>query len=306
VGINAMKKYFISLMFLFIAVVVTCTPASAGHIGVIMTGDIPYYNDVHKAFLAGMGDQAHEVVVQKPMPDPMSWTNAARKISSLGSDVIVSYGAPATLTTMKVTSDIPIVFAGVYAPDAMGLTGKNATGISSTVPIEMILKKMNAISKLSNVAIILSKAEKDSILQTKVIKKIEASYGFKSTLISVKGKVDKSKLTGFDAIIVTTCSAGMINIKDILEVGRNNKIPTVALLGGAENDGVILTVTADAEEQGKELAEMVKKVIGGAKPSGMAVIKPKKIGVILNMKEAELLGFSVPENIKSSATRIIK
>jgi putative ABC transport system substrate-binding protein len=139
-----------------------------------------------------------------------------------------------------------------------------------------------------------------------VIKKIEASYGFKSTLISVKGKVDKSKLTGVDAIIVTTCSAGMINIKDILEVGRNNKIPTVALLGGAENDGVILTVTADAEEQGKELAEMVKKVIGGAKPSGMAVIKPKKIGVILNMKEAELLGFSVPENIKSSATRIIK
>ena len=98
----------------------------------------------------------------------------------------------------------------------------------------------------------------------------------------------------------------LINIKDILEVGRNSKIPTVALMGGAENDGVILTVTADPEEQGKELAEMVKKVIGGAKPSGMAVIKPKKIGVILNMKEAELLGFSVPENIKSSATRIIK
>jgi putative ABC transport system substrate-binding protein len=306
VGISAMKKYSILLMFLLFTVVVMCTPASAGQIGVIMTGDIPYYNDVHKAFLANMGDQSHEIVLQKPMPDSMSWTNSARKITALGSDVIVSYGAPATLTTMKVTSDIPIVFAGVYAPEAMGLTGKNATGISSTVPIEMILKKMNAISKLSKVAIILSKAEKDSILQTKVIKKIEARLGFKSTLVSVKGKVDKSKITGVDAIIVTTCSAGMMNIKDILEFGRNNKIPTVALMGGAENDGVILTVTADPGEQGKELAVMVKKIMGGAKPAGLPVIKPKKVGVILNMREAELLGFSVPENIKSSVTRIIQ
>jgi len=302
----AMKKYLTQLILFLVTVAVMCTPASAGNIGVIMTGDIQYYNDVHTAFLAHMGEQGHEVVMQKPMPDAMSWTNAARKLSTVGSDVIIAYGAPATLTTMKETSEIPIVFAGVYEPEAMGLTGKNATGISSTVPVETLLKKMNEIKKLSNVAIILSKAEKDSILQTKMIKNIESSLGFQSTLISVSGKVNKSSITGVDAIIVTTCSAGMINIKDIIEVGRKNKMLTASLIGGAENDGVILTIAADPEEQGKELAVMVKKIIGGASPSGMQVKKPTKVGVILNMKEAELLGFSVPSNVKSSATRVIE
>ena len=301
-----MKKHTILSILLLIAVVVMCTSAWAGHIGVIMTGDIPYYNNVHKAFLAHMGEQGHEVIVQKPMPDPMSWTNAARKLSTIGSDVIVSYGAPATLTTMKVTSEIPIVFAGVYEPEAMGLTGKNATGISSTVSVEMVLKKMNEIAKLSSVAVILSKAEKDSILQTKIIKNSESRLGFQSTLISVSGKINKNLITGVDAILVTTCSAGMMNIKDIIEVGRKNKILTAALIGGAENDGVILTIAADPEEQGKELAAMVKKIIGGANPSGMQVKKPTKVGVILNMREAEFLGFSVPPNVKSSATRVIE
>jgi len=302
---SSVKHTTLSILLLF-TVVVMCTPAWAGRIGVIMTGDIPYYNDVHTAFLAHMGEQGHDVVEQRPMPDPMSWTNAARKLSTIGSDVIVSYGAPATLTTMKVTSEIPIVFAGVYEPETMGLTGKNATGISSSVPVEMVLKKMNEIAKLSNVAVILSKAEKDSILQTKMIKNSESSLGFHSKLISVSGKINKSAITGVDAILVTTCSAGMMNIKDIIEIGRKNKILTAALIGGAENDGVILTITADPEEQGKELAGMVKKIIGGANPSGMQVKKPTKVGVILNMREAELLGFSVPPNVKSSATRVIE
>lgn len=303
---SSMKKHTILLLLFVFTVIVTCRPAWAGHIGVIMTGDIQYYNDVHKAFLAHMGEQGHEVVVQKPMPDSMSWMNAARKLSTIGSDVIVSYGAPATLTTMKVTSEIPIVFAGVYEPEAMGLTGKNATGISLSVPVEMVLKKMNEIAELSNVAVILSKAEKDSILQTKMIKRSESSLGFKSTLISVSGKLNKSSITGVNAILVTTCSAGMMNIKDIIEVGRKNKILTAALIGGAENDGVILTIAADPEEQGEELAAMVKKIIGGASPSDMQVKKPTKVGVILNMREAELLGFSVPPNVKNSATKIIE
>jgi putative ABC transport system substrate-binding protein len=53
----------------------------------------------------------------------MSWVNAA-KLVAVGSDVIVSYGAPATLAVMNETSDMPIVFAGVYDPQSVGITGK--------------------------------------------------------------------------------------------------------------------------------------------------------------------------------------
>ncbi|MEW6602781.1 MAG: hypothetical protein AB1499_17550, partial [Nitrospirota bacterium] len=72
-------------------------PVFAKSVGVIMTADVEYYRNIHKAFTESMGKDV-EIVLQKPTADPMSWTNAARKLTGLGAKVIVCYGAPAALT----------------------------------------------------------------------------------------------------------------------------------------------------------------------------------------------------------------
>jgi ABC-type uncharacterized transport system substrate-binding protein len=71
--------------------------AHAKTVGIIMTGDIPYYQTVHQTLLNEMSayfsEQNIEVITQKPLPNPMSWTNAARKLKALEADVIVAYGS---------------------------------------------------------------------------------------------------------------------------------------------------------------------------------------------------------------------
>jgi putative ABC transport system substrate-binding protein len=305
-GVMNKLRNLLLIIFLLFVLGIPCQSASAKSIGVIMTGDIPYYQEIHKAFLDSLNQQDLEIVLQKPMPDPMSWTNAAKKLKTIGVSVIVAYGVPATLTTMKVTSKIPIVFAGVYDPEALRLTGKNATGISSTVSVDMALKNLSGISGMKKLGVILNKSEKDTILQTKKIKKGEASYGYKSVLFSIKSKVNKSKITGVDALLLTTCSTGMLNIKDIIDIARSSKIPTAALIGGGENQGVVLTISADPDEQGKELAGMVNKVLGGTKPSEIPFKKPTKVEMIINLKEANSLGINIPADIKSLATKVIE
>jgi len=254
--------------------------AFAKTVGVMMTADIQYYRDIHKAFIDGLGKDV-EVVLQKPMPDPMSWTNAARKLTGIGANVIVSYGAPATLSLLKETSDIPIVFGGVYDPESMSMTGKNATGISSTVPVEKVLKALSEISKFSKLGIIFSKSEKDTIIQVRDIKKSEGSIGFESVLFSVTDKVNKDGLKGVNAFIVTTCAVGMDNVKDIVEAARREKVPTAALMGGGENSGIMVTFSASPEEQGAAISEMVKKILGGAKPSEIPLKQTKKIDIVI-------------------------
>jgi putative ABC transport system substrate-binding protein len=280
--------------------------AFAGKIGVIMTGDIPYYQDIHKAFLDSIGKDSHEIILQKPMPDPMSWTNAARKLTTIGCEVIVAYGVPATLTTMKVTSDTPVVFAGVYDPAAMRMTGKNATGISSKVSVDDVLKKMVAISKPSKIGIILNKNEKDTILQTKEIQHNGAAMGFKPLLFNIKSKVNKEKIKDVDALFVTTCSSAMLNVKDIVQIARRDKIPSVSLIGGGEDEGIILTVSAAPQEQGKELAGMVSTVLGGTAPAQIPVKNPTQVEVIVNLKEAAAIGVDIPAVVKNSATKVIE
>jgi putative ABC transport system substrate-binding protein len=296
----------VSLIVLFVMLlIIPGHSASAKTVGVIMTADIQYYRDIHKAFIDSLGKDA-EVVLQKPMPDPMSWTNAGRKLAGIGVNVIVTYGAPATLTLMKETSDIPIIFAGVYDPESMSMTGKNATGISSTVPVEKIITYLSAVSKLSKLGIIFSKSEKDTIMQVRDIKKNEGEIGFESVLFSLTDKVNKDDIKGVSALILTTCSAGMSNVKDIVEAAHKEKIPTAALMEGGENAGVIFTLAADPEEQGKEISEMVKKILGGAKPSEISLKQPQKVVINVNNKEAKTLGLTIPANILHSATKVIE
>lgn len=280
-------------------------PAFAKTVGVIMTADIAYYREIHKAFTDDMGKDV-EIVLQKPTADPMSWTNAVRKLTSIGASVIVCYGAPATLTAMKETSEIPIIFAGVYDPDSMNITGKNATGISSTVPIDKILRLLSDIKKFSKLGIVFSKSEKDTIIQVRDLKKNEGSMGFKSVLISVSEQADKDDIKGVDALIVTTCGACMSSIKEIIEAARRDKIPTAALIGGGEDAGIVLTLTADPKEQGSAAAEMVKKVLGGSHPTDLKVKQPNSIQTIVNMKEAKALGLNVPAGISGSAEKVIE
>jgi len=280
-------------------------PALAKTVGVIMTADIEYYRDIHKAFTDDMGKDV-EIVLQKPTADPMSWTNAVRKLTGIGASVIVCYGAPVTLTAMKETSEIPIIFAGVYDPDSMNISGKNATGVASTVPIDKIMKLLGEIKKISKLGVIFSKSEKDTIIEVRDLKKNEGPMGFQSVLISVSDQINKDDIKGVDAIFVTTCGAAMSNIKDIVEAARRDKIPTAALMGGGEGAGIVLTIMADPKEQGSAAAEMVKKVLGGSKPSELKVKQPNKVQIIVNLKEAKALGLNVPASVSGSADKVIQ
>jgi len=303
----------ISRLFLFAALFLLSgqAPLHAKTVGVIMTGDIPYYHAIHNEFLKEMSsyfsEQNIEVVTQTPLPNPMAWTNAARKLKALGSEVIVAYGLPATLATMKEVSGTPVIFAGVYSPETMNVGGKNATGISSTVSIRSVLRKLKGVSDFKKMGIIFNKTEKDSIIQAREVKKHEKNLGFKTVLLNISGGLDGDKLATCDALILTSCSAGMCkpHLPEIVKVARQNKVPTVALTSGAEAM-VVMTLTPGAKEQGQTAAEMLRKVLGGESCANIPVQNPKEIEFIVNLKEAQEMGIEISAELRDSATRLIE
>ena len=274
-------------------------------IGVIMTGDIPYYKNIHMAFTSAMKQQGDfKYVVQSPAPEPMSWTNAARKLVVLGADIIVAYGAPATLTAMKETSEVPIVFAGVYDPDAMRIAGKNATGISSQVNMEDILKDLKKLRDFKSLGVVFNKAEKDTILQVKELKALEGRMGFQMILYNSGVKGYASEIGGIDALLMTTSCSGMCGVNDVLSVTRKLKVPTAASLSGGK--GIIYTLSADPDEQGSELADTASKVLGGAAPSSIPFKKATRFQKIVDLNEAAVIGLTVPASITGTATEVVK
>lgn len=286
--------------------------AAENTVGVVMTGNIPYYKEIHKAFIEGLTDEGLfaggkvDVVVQSPTPEIMAWTNAVRKLISIGSSVIVSYGAPATLVALNETSDIPVVFAGVYDPQALGIIGKNASGMSSKVPVASLIRNFRSIYGFSKLGVVFSDAEKDTVLQANEVKNLEGSFGFQSVRFNVRRAEDVSRISNVDALFLTTGCAAMHCLNNIIGVARKTKIPIAATIGGGEGAGVVLTIAANAHEQGREAARMAVRVLRGEKPSSIAPGQPRKVDMIINLKEATEMGLKVPFDLLTAATKVIK
>lgn len=309
-----MKRFKCVFHTLFLAgFLLISIPAFAAEktVGVIMTGGIPYYKEIHKAFTEGLAAEGFgpgkvEIVLQTPMPEAMSWLNSSKKLVAIGAEVIVSYGAPATLAVMNETSEIPVVFAGVYDPQALGITGKNTTGISSKVPVASLLKNFRSIANFSNLGVVYSDSEKDTVLQANEVKQLEGTFGFRSTKFNFKKMEDVSKIVNVDALFLTTGCAAMHCVDSVIGMARKARIPTATTIGGGENSGIILTIAASPSEQGKVAAEHAAKILKGAKAASLPVEQPKKIDMIINMREATDMGLKIPFDLLSGATKVIK
>jgi putative ABC transport system substrate-binding protein len=307
-----MRKLFnlyLAAIFILSVVLVPGVASAEKTVGVILTGVIPYYQDIHATFeqeLKGMGMGDVKVLVQKPAPNAMAWTNAARKVVAFGVDAIVVYGGPSTLAVSKETSKVPVVFAGVYDPAALGIKGKNTTGISSKVPLAGVLKNLKAIKGFEKLGVIFNSAEKDTVAQADEITRLEGQFNFKSVKFDVKNAADIKKVKDVDALFISTSCTAHQCVSGIVDIARALKAPTATPISGGEDIGIILTIFPTPQEQGKTAAEMVTKVLKGEDPSGIPVAAPRKIEMVINLKEANAMGVKVPFDVLTAASKVVK
>ncbi len=280
-------------------------------IGVIMIPNIHYYEEIHRAFIENLFSEGItmdkvEIIIQKPLPDRISLLNTARKFSALDVDVIVSYGVPATLAAVSEQIDIPVVFAGVFDPYAVGISMENATGVTSKVSILDLLQKLKRISNFSRLGILYTNTEKDTLLQVDEVKQFEERLNFRSIAFNIKRTDDALKIKGVDALLITTSCPVLYCLNKIIDIARRERIPTASLIGTERGGGVLLTIAANPIEQGREAARLAVRLLKGEKASSLPVVTPRKIDVITNTKEASNLGFDVTLDLIQNSTDVIK
>jgi putative ABC transport system substrate-binding protein len=267
-------------------------------IGIIMIPNIHYYEEIHRAFIGNLfsggiiRDQV-EIIVQKPLPDRISLLNTVRKFAALDVDVIVSYGAPATLAAVSEQTNIPVVFAGVFDPYGVGISMKNATGVSSKVSILNLLQRLKKISNFSRLGVLYTSSEQDTLLQLDEVEKLEEKLNFKSVAFNIRRTSDTLKIKDVDALLITTSCPVLYCLNDIINIARRKRIPTASLISTEKGSGVLLTISANPDEQGREAARLAIKLLRGEKASSLPVVTPGKIDVITNIKEASNLGFDI-------------
>ena len=303
---------FVATLFLVLIAVPSLCLAAENTIGVIMTGDIPYYQTLHKAFTAKLGQNSlaakTEVIVQKPYPDNISLSNAARKFIAMDVDVIVVYGAPAAFAVVKERTKIPMVYAAAYEPLLYEIKTRYSTGVYVKLSISSLLRYLRSLTQINTLGVVYSSHEEDSVYQFSELTKLAAQHGMKIDGINLKRHQDaREKLAGrkMDAVLVTGSSIAHMALGQIIEYAKGQRIPYASFFLSTDTLALV-ALAANPELQGERIADKVQKILDGIPPDKIRSEAASEVELIFNLKDATAMGMKLPMELVTEATRLVK
>ena len=283
-------------------------------IGVIMTGDIPYYGAIHKAFVDEInkkfaGGERIEIILQRPFPNSISWSNAARKLIAFDVDLIVTYGSPATLSVIHEKSSIPLVYSGFYEPEEQSVSStKNVTGCGFRVPLSSILRYFRRVKNINTLGVVFSSIEEDSVRQFETMKQLTGQQGIKIEKIDIQAQSDLNKLKNqqSDVVFITGSSLAHLWLNDLVTILEKQQVPVADIFPDENEAGVLMTLFQPSQTQGEMAAEMAWQILQGTKPADIAPYTLRDTELVFNLVEARRLGIDFPIQLLIEATRVIE
>lgn len=310
---NFLSRLLLQILPVLLILATTQNAQAEKQIGVIMSGDIPYYSIIHDNFVAELnknfaGEEPINIILQKPFPNPISWSNAARKLIAFDVDLIVTYGLPATDAVIHENTHIPLVYVGLHEPALANLNKNNVTGCGFKVPMTSILRYLKGLTPLKTFGIICSSVEDDSILQYEEMKTLADEQNIQTRKIDLRTRADLDgmRIKNLDAIFITGSSIAHLWLDDILSALKYEKIPTADIFPDTTESGVLISLFHPPQLQGQRAAEMVSQVLRGTPPSNIPPHTSRDTELTLNLVEARYLDITFPIQLLISATRVIE
>jgi putative tryptophan/tyrosine transport system substrate-binding protein len=244
----------------------------------------------------------------------------AAELAQLHVDVILTSGS-AVLQAEKATSTIPIVFALASDPVGTGMVaslarpGGNATGLSLVSPdlagkrlglFREAVPNVRRLAVLANVGYPASSTEMSEVeaaagklgLDT-VAMDIRRSEDIESAFTAVKGHADALYVCGSDALVNTN----RVRINALALAAR---LPTMHSERQYVEAGGLMSYGPAIPDMFRRAAELVDKILRGAKPADIPVEDPTKFELVINLRTAKALGLAISESFLARADQVIE
>lgn len=308
------RTYLWQPLAVFLLLLVPSLALADLRLGVLMSGDIPYYQAMHEAFVKELhsrlpAGEKVEIILQRPFPDPIAWSNAARKLIAVEVDLIVTYGAPATLAVVHENGQVPVVYAGVYDPEHAGINGNKVTGCGFKVPLSSLLRYFKRIKTVNTLTVVFSGIEEDSVRQKEELRGLAEGQQIQIKEMDIRVMADLEQLralTSNDTVFVTGSALAHIWLGNILSILEQNRVPMGTIFPDPAEAGVLITLFQPPQEQGKTAAVVAAKILQGNKPGSIGPEVQRDTELVFNLVEAQQLGIDFPIQLIVEATRVVK
>jgi ABC-type uncharacterized transport system substrate-binding protein len=245
----------------------------------------------------------------------------AAEFVGLKVDVIVTSGTASVVAAKQVTSVIPIVFATAGDPVGTGLVaslarpGGNVTGLSNQ-QADLAGKRVELLREvvpgLRRLAIMFNVNAPASVLEMKEVQETARSLGIEvasSEIVRVEEiapaieVLNKARVDALYVVIDPLMSNNRIRV-NALALGA--RLPTMHGFREFVEAGGLMSYGPNFLDLFRRTADLVDKILRGAKPADIPVEQPTKFELVVNLKTAQALGLEIPPMLLARADEVIE
>jgi putative tryptophan/tyrosine transport system substrate-binding protein len=233
-------------------------------------------------------------------------------------DIILTSGA-AGLAVKQATSTIPVVLAIAADPVASGLVanlsrpGGNITGMSLQA-LDLVGKRIEILRELlpglHRVAILGDIGNAAQRLEMDEVQAVAGGLGLEVTRLEVREVADiapaMASLHGVDALYVCIGSLTNTTRISINQLANAARLPTVHGEKTLVQDGGLISYGPVVTEMFRRAAELVDKILRGARPGDIPIEQPTRFEIAINLKTANAIGLTVSPTLLARADEVIE
>ena len=235
-------------------------------------------------------------------------------------DVIVTHATPNVLAAKQVTSVVPIVFPSAGDPVGNGLVtslarpGGNVTGLSvqsSDLVQKAVQLLRELLPNLGRLAILYHIGNPVTALQTDAVKSAAGRFGLDVAIAEVRRAEDiapaiEALKDRAEALIVPSEPLYNTNRIQISSWALKAQLPTIYFDRVYIETGGLMSYGPNWPSLWRRAAEVVDKILRGAKPADIPVEQPRTFELVINLKTAKALGLTVPDQLLVAADEVIE
>jgi putative ABC transport system substrate-binding protein len=244
----------------------------------------------------------------------------ADELVRLKVDVIVTHNTPGSLAAKKATSVIPIVFATAGDPVGTGIVaslarpGGNITGLSAQAPdaVERRLELLReVVPGLRRLAVLSDVDSPLTVLETSEVQKAARRLAIEVAAFGIRRDQDiAGAFEAFrdraEALYVTANPISFTNRIRINTFALAARLPTMYVVREYVEAGGLMSYGPNWPSMWRRAADLVDKILRGAKPADIPVEQPTRFDLVLNLTTAKALGLKIPDKLLALANEVIE
>jgi putative ABC transport system substrate-binding protein len=245
----------------------------------------------------------------------------AGELVAMNPDVLLVKGAN-TLAAQKATATIPIVFvllSDAIAQDIVGSFARprsNVTGFTS-YERELVGKRLALLRELSpslqRVLYIRSpRTSPDNrglltrLLSDAASLGLDVTDGAAYNDAGIERAFEAFAPKGNGGVIVAFDAFAAVHHGKIVELVSHYRLPAVYPFRIFTQGGGLISYGLDQEEQFRQAASYVERILAGTKPGDLPVQAPTKFELVINPKAAKDAGLTIPATLLGRADEVIE